>query len=251
MPTYDFGRPESGGEPGVVAELAPAHAAPGEVLGEAAHRGDEGGLAAPGARDRCARLLAAARGAVARDAVPERARQQSSGPVDGLHRGIGLHAALSPLTTTTTTMTTTTWTSVLRSTPAGSAASRTRARFLSPSYYPRLSPRLTDVSAPSSFSPPCSSSPSRDPFPRAPVSRKTPAADGDPYPCDAKLAAIPYTRGLSFVHHHRQALEVRGRHAREKVRRSTWCTVTWRAGVGLPIRLRPLGSVLSRPHTPA
>lgn len=87
--TYDFGRLESGSEPSVVAELAPAHAAPGKVLREAAHGGDEGGLAALVVRDRRARLLAAARGAVARDAVPERARQQTSGPVDGLHRGIG------------------------------------------------------------------------------------------------------------------------------------------------------------------
>ena len=86
--TYDFGRPEFRGEPGVVAELALAYSAPGEVLREAADGGDERGLAAPAAArdDRVRLLLGAARGAIARDAVPERARQQPSSPVDGLHR---------------------------------------------------------------------------------------------------------------------------------------------------------------------
>lgn len=86
--TYDFGRPELGGEPGVVAELALAYSAPGKLLREAAHGGDERGLTAPAAaRDNRVRLLlGAARGATARDAVPERARQQPSSPIDGLHR---------------------------------------------------------------------------------------------------------------------------------------------------------------------
>lgn len=85
--TYDLGRPEFGGEPGVVAELALAYSAAGELLREAAHGGDEGGFATPAARDdRVRLLLRAARGAVARDTVPERARQQPSSPVDGLHR---------------------------------------------------------------------------------------------------------------------------------------------------------------------
>lgn len=88
--TYDFGRPEFGGEPGVVAELALAYSAEGELLREAADGGDERGLATPAAaaRNERVRLLGAARGAVARDAVPERTRQQSSSPVDGLHRAL-------------------------------------------------------------------------------------------------------------------------------------------------------------------
>jgi len=74
--TYNFSHPESGSEPGVVAELASAYPAPGKVLRETTHGGDEGGLAAPAARDGCARLLlAATRGAITRDAVPKRARQ--------------------------------------------------------------------------------------------------------------------------------------------------------------------------------
>lgn len=70
-PTYDFGRSESGSEPGVVAELAPAYPTPGKVLRETAHGGDERGLAAPAGRDGRARmLLGATRSAIARDAVP-------------------------------------------------------------------------------------------------------------------------------------------------------------------------------------
>jgi len=89
-PTYDFGRPESGSEPSVIAKLTPAYPAAGKVLREAAHGGDERGvLAAPDARDGRARLLLiTARGAIARDAVPKCARQQSSSPVNGLHRDV-------------------------------------------------------------------------------------------------------------------------------------------------------------------
>lgn len=86
--TYDFGRLEFGGEPSVVAELALTYSAPGKFLREATHGGDERGLAAPAAArdDRVRLLLGAARGAIARDAVPECTRQQPSSPVDGLHR---------------------------------------------------------------------------------------------------------------------------------------------------------------------
>lgn len=89
-PTYDFGRPESGSEPSVVPKLTPAYPAPDKVLRETAHSGDERGvLAALDARDGRARLLLiAACGAIARDAIPKCARQQSSSPVNGLHRDI-------------------------------------------------------------------------------------------------------------------------------------------------------------------
>lgn len=86
--TYNFGRPEFGGEPGVVAELTLAYSTSDKFLREAAHGGDERGFAAPAAArdDRVRLLIGAARGAVARDAVPECTRQQPSGPIDGLHR---------------------------------------------------------------------------------------------------------------------------------------------------------------------
>lgn len=86
--TYNFGRPKFCGEPGVVSELTLAYSAPGKFLREATHSGDERGLAAPAAArdDHVRLLLGAARGAVARDAVPECTRQQPSGPIDGLHR---------------------------------------------------------------------------------------------------------------------------------------------------------------------
>lgn len=86
--TYHFSRPEFGGEPGVIAELSPAYSTSREVLREAADSGDERCLAAfTAARNsRVQLLLGAARGAITRDAVPERTRQQPSGPVNGLHR---------------------------------------------------------------------------------------------------------------------------------------------------------------------
>lgn len=85
---YHFSRSEFGGEPGVVAELSSAYSTPRKVLREAAHGGDERCLATFTRNSRVRLLLATARGAVARDAVPERARQQPSGPVNGLHRAI-------------------------------------------------------------------------------------------------------------------------------------------------------------------
>lgn len=88
--TYNFGRSEFGGEPSVITELTPAQPAPSKVLRKTADGRDERGLAAlAAAGDNRVRLLfGSTRGGVARDAVPERARQQPSSPVDGLHRAL-------------------------------------------------------------------------------------------------------------------------------------------------------------------
>lgn len=84
--TYDFPSLEFGAEPGIVAELTSVHSTPLEVLREAAHGGDEGGLATLVARDQPrVRLLLGAASGVARDAVPKRSRQQPTGPIDRLH----------------------------------------------------------------------------------------------------------------------------------------------------------------------
>lgn len=88
--TYNFGRSEFSGEPGVITELTPAQPAPSKVLRKTADGRDERDLAALAATgdNRVRLLFGATRVGVARDAVPERARQQPSSPVDGLHRAL-------------------------------------------------------------------------------------------------------------------------------------------------------------------